>query len=313
MSKRALLYFALAIVLLYAVRACSYAGLHRVQGGEFAKLRTVFEEENNFDLVIIGSSRAECQFYTPLIDSVTGLRSYNLGMTGAVMPFIASTLEAYLVNSAPPKYVVLNLDLHSLGDNTDTVYKFPRYFAYLGNEKLYEGLVARDKRFLFFRWLPFYSMPYFSNRYLSNSIRGWLNKPTQYDADYELGFAPSITDTTWGDLETAKMIATDPDIPPAVWESVERIRMVCAENDCRLIMVVSPLYYRQEEAVTNYMRSFEAFRVYADANQIPFLDYGHDSIRFQKQFYADPAHLNKSGAKDFTRRFSSGLMQYLHP
>jgi hypothetical protein len=311
--KRTLPYIVLTIVLLYAVRACEYAGLRRVQGGEFAKLRTVFEEKNNFDLVIIGSSRAECQFYNPIIDSATGLRSYNLGMTGAVMPLIASTLEAYLVNSAPPKYVVLNLDLHSLGDNTDTVYKFPRYFAFLGNEKLYEGLVARDQRFLFFRWLPFYSMPYFSNRYLSNSVRGWLNKPTQYDGDYEQGFAPSIPDTTLGDLDTAQMLNANPDIPPAIWESMERIRIVCSENNCRLIMVVSPLFHRQEESVANYMRSFEAFRIYADANQIPFLDYGHDSIRFQKEFYADPAHLNRAGAKIFTRRFSSGLMQYLRP
>ncbi|HTF02633.1 MAG TPA: hypothetical protein VK826_01355, partial [Bacteroidia bacterium] len=148
--KRALLYVFLAIVLLYAVRALLYEGLHRTKSGEFAKLRTVFEEKNNFDVIIIGSSRAECQFYNPIIDSVTGLSSYNLGMTGATMPLIAATLEAYLENSEPPKYVVLNIDLHSLSDNTDTVYLFPRYFAFLDNEKLYEGLVARDKRFLYF-------------------------------------------------------------------------------------------------------------------------------------------------------------------
>lgn len=311
--KRALIYSAIAIGLLYIVRAFEYAGIHKIKGGEFAKLRTVFEEENNFDLLVIGSSRAECQFYMPLIDSVTGLKTYNIGMTGAVMPLIATTLEAYLVHSAPPKYVVLNLDLHTLGDNTDTVYKFPRYFAFLGNEKLYEGLVERDERFRYFRYIPFYSMPYFNNRYLSNSVRGWINKPTVYDADYVQGFAPSIQDYEIGDLDTAHMENSSADIPPAIWESVERIRKICSEHHCKLILVVSPLFHRQEATVTNYSKSHAAFRDYAGENGIPFLDLSHDSIRFQKEMFSDPAHLNKTGAILFTRRFSAALTQYLIP
>ncbi len=309
--KRALIYTLIALGLLYIVRALEYEGLRKNKGGEFAKLRTVFEEENHFDILVIGSSRAECQFYTPLIDSITGMSSYNIGMTGAVMPLIAATLDAYLVNSSAPKYVILNLDLHSLGDNCDTVYKFPRYFAFLENEKLYEGLVARDQRFLFFKWLPFYSMPYYSNRYFSNSVRGWLDQPTKYDADYELGFAPSIVDSSWGNLETAKMKITNPDIPPAVWESVDHIRNVCSANKSTLILVVSPLYYRQEECVSNYQKSQNAFKDYSETNKLTFIDFGHDTIRFQKDLYSDPAHLSKEGAKQFTRRFSAVLMQYI--
>lgn len=309
--KRALVYLAVAVAILYAVRAIEYAGLRRMQGGEFAKLRTVFEEENHFDLVIIGSSRAECQFYNPIIDSSTGLHSYNLGMTGAVMPLIASTLEAYLVHSAPPKYVILNLDLHSPGDNTDTVYKFPRYFAFLDNEKLYEGLSERDGRFPFFRWLPFYSMPYFGNRYLSNSVRGWTQTPTDYDAEYVQGFAPSVPDTISGDLDTVRIKPVNASIPKAIWDGLERILVLCNDNHCKLIITVSPVFHRQEEAVTSYTSSLEAFKSFAMQKEIPFIDMGHDSLRFDKSRYADPAHLNKQGALEFTRKFSAQLKQYL--
>jgi hypothetical protein len=309
--KRALLYTVIAVALLYAIRAFEYAGIRRAPGGEFAKLRTLYEEENNFELVIIGSSRAECQFYNPIIDSVTGVHSYNLGLTGATLPFIATTFEAYLVHSKAPKYVVLNLDLHTLGDNTDTVYHFPRYFAFLGNEKLYEGLNARDGRFFFFKWLPFYSMPYFSDRYRSNVAYGWLNRPTKYDAGYAQGFAPTYTNPLRGDLDTMTIIETHADIPPAVWESVNRIRELCAANNCRLIFVVSPLYVRQEACVTNYSHSLTAFHDYAVANNIGWIDFGHDSIRYRPELYADPGHLNLPGAKEFTLHFSPELGQYL--
>lgn len=309
--QRAFLYIAVAIALLYVVRALEYAGLRRVQGGEFAKLRTVFEEENNFDLVIIGSSRAECQYYNPIIDSITGLKSYNLGMTGATMPLIASTLEAYLVHSKAPKYVVLNLDLHSLGDNTDTVYKFPRYFAFLDNEKLYEGLQEHDGRFFFFKWLPMYSMPYFSNRYLSNSVRGWMNKPTLYDIDYVQGFSPSVADTSIGDYDTATLKPTRADIPAAVWQGLKKIDSICKANNSRLIFAISPLYHRQEECVFGYTTAHDSFRDYAESSEIPFIDMGHDTLRYQQHMFADPAHLNKSGAQLFTIRFSTALTQYL--
>lgn len=311
MSKRALLYTVITIGLLYAIRAFEYAGIRRAPGGEFGKLRTVYEEENNFDLILIGSSRAECQFYNPIIDSITGLQSYNLGLTGATLPFVATTLDAYLVHSKAPKYVVLNLDLHTLGDNTDTVYHFPRYFAFLGNEKLYEGLNARDGRFFFFKWLPFYSMPYFSDRYRSSVVHGWLRRPTPYDAGYANGFAPTYTNPRRGDLDTVAIIETHAEIPVAVWDAVNHIREICAANNCRLFFVVSPLFVRQEERVTSYGRSLNAFHDYALANNISWIDLGHDSLRFQKQFYADPGHLNLDGARVFTRHFSSQLVQYL--
>lgn len=309
--QRALIYFAVAIGLLYVIRELEYAGVRKSESGEFAKLRTTFLEENNFDLIVIGSSRAECQFYTPIIDSVTGLNCYNIGMTGATMPFIAATLEAYLVHSKAPKYVVLNLDLHTLGDNNDTVYRFPRYFAFLENEKLYEGLQNRDGRFVYFKWLPFYSMPYFNNRYVSNSIHGWLNTPTQFDDDYIKGFSPSTPDPTWGDLDTAGMISTNAEIPQAVWDGVNRIKEICAGNNSKLIFVVSPLFHRQEDCVKNYPDSRNQFYDYALANSIGWIYLGHDSIRFEKRLYADPAHLTAEGAQAFTRRFSTALMQYL--
>jgi hypothetical protein len=309
--RRALVYIAIAIGLLYAVRAIEYAGLRRNEGGEFEKLKIAFEEENDFDLVVIGSSRAECQYYTPFIDSATGLRCYNLGMTGATMPFIASTLEAYLVHSKAPKYIILNLDLHSLGDNTDTVYRFPRYFAFLDNEKLYDGLRKRDDRFLYFRWLPFYSMPYFNNRYLSNSLRGWMNKPSKYDLNYESGFSPCNNAASWGDLHTATMIQTHAYISQAIWDAVNKIETVCQTKNIQLIFAVSPIFHRQEECVTDYTSAHDAFHEYAQNHSHPFIDLGHDSLRYEKEMYADPAHLNADGARLFTRTFCAELGQYL--
>lgn len=311
--KRPVIFAILALVLLYAVRAIEYAGLRRNAKGEFAKLRQTFCEKNNYDLLVIGSSRAECQFYTPRIDSITGLKSFNAGMIGSIMPFTRATLEAYLVHSKAPKYVVLSLDLHSFSDNPDTVYNFPRYFAFLGNDKLYEGLKARDKRFFYFKYLPFYSMPYYSARYLNSSLRGWTGNQGKYDADYEQGFAPHIQNTRLGDIDTMTIPVFNHDPPPLIWEELEKIEAICKQNGSKLILVVSPLFHRWEEKVINYSAVLERFRTYSTQHNLAFIDLSYDPINLNKTYYADPAHLNKSGALVFTRHFSVTLMQYIHP
>jgi hypothetical protein len=303
----------LAIALTYVIRELLYIGIRKNEGGEFDKLNTAFVEENNYEILIIGSSRAECQFYPPIIDSATGLRSYNIGMTGAVMPFIAASLEAYLENSESPQYVILNLDLHSLGDAIDTVYKFPRYFAYLHNRKLYEGLAGCDTRFPGFRWISLYSMPYFGTKYLSNSLHGWLNIPTEYDAEYEQGFAPCKSDPRMQQIDSLQFIPTHAELSPVIKNAIERINKICIDHKIKLILTVSPLFHLQEKSAVSYDNSKHTLNQYAIENNIPWIDLGQDSLRFRSEFYGDPAHLNKQGALIFTRHFCSVLKQYINP
>ncbi|MDQ3111749.1 MAG: hypothetical protein M3R17_17810 [Bacteroidota bacterium] len=311
--KRPLLFAITAIALLYAVRAFEYAGIRRNAKGEFAKLRQTFIDTNNFDLLVIGSSRAECEFYTPMIDSLTGLHSFNIGMIGSVMPFTRATLEAYLVHSSAPQYVVLNLDLHSLSDNPDTVYNFPRYFAFLENEKLYEGLKARDKRFFYFKHFPVYSMPYYTSRYFNSSLRGWAGKSGKYDADYTGGFAPHIKNDRLGDLDTMTIPEFNHPVPALIWQELKKIVQICREKKIKLILTTTPLFHRWEEKVVNYQQILSQFRAFAYNQKLPFIDLSHDSIRFSKELYADPAHLAKPGALLFTSRFCADLRQYLLP
>lgn len=309
--KKSLVFAFIAIALLYVVRAFEYAGIRKNEKGEFAKLHLSFEEKNNFDLIVIGSSRAESQFYMPHIDSCTGLNAYNLGMTGAVLPFMRTTLEAYLVHSTPPKYVVLNLDLHSFSDNPDTIYNFPRYFAFLNNEKLYEGLKERDKRFLFFKYFPFYSMPYYTSRYFDSSIRGWIGKEGKYDAYYESGFAPEPVNSKLGDFDTLTIPYFNNPAPAFAIPELDKIDSICKKNNTRLIFALAPLYCRWEEHVVNYPALKEQFHDYAAKHNISFIDLSHDSIRFNQTLYADPAHLDKAGALLFTRHFCDSLGQYI--
>lgn len=308
--KRAAVFAITAILLLYAVRELEYAGLRRNQEGEFAKLRQAFLEPHPCDILILGSSRAECQFVPQIIDSATGLHTFNIGMTGATLPFIRTSLEAYLVNSPAPKYAVLNLDLHSLGDNWDTVYKFPRYFAYLENEKLRGGLQQRDPRFPYFRYLAPYSMPYFSAHYLDASLNGWTGRSSSFDSAYDEGFTPCLPAPGLGDYDTLHLPPVNTLLSPAMTAELDSISAICKKNHIQLLLVISPLHQAQASGV--YGQNCYRIRRFAQEKFIPLFDMGEMPIIHDQSYYADPAHLNRSGALYFSRIFSASLAQYIH-
>ncbi len=311
--KKILLYTSIALALLYIVRELEYIGIRKNKSGEFAKLRQSFEEANNFDILVIGSSRAEGQFYTPIIDSANQLHTFNIGIAGATMPLFCTELEAYLVHSKAPKYVILNLDLHTFNGNSDTIYNFPRYFPYLDNPELYAGLCERDKRFPYFKYLSFYSMPYFKARYLNAALRGWFNKPGKYDSDYVNGFAPAVTTIDQGDLDTVKITSYASNPQPLIWASFQHIQDICQSKGIKLIVVLAPIFHRAEEAVVNYNSLISEFQQYAQKRGLPFINMAHDSIQFRKELFIDPFHMNIKGAKVFTRLFSLELAQYIKP
>jgi hypothetical protein len=304
--------FALAgLALLYLIRELQYVGIRKNKTGEFAKLREAFLESHPCNILILGSSRAECQFYPPILDSVTGLRTFNLGLTGATMQLARISLEAYLENSPPPKYVLLHLDLHSLTDSPDTVHHFPRYFPFLANKKLYAGLQESDARFLWFKNVPLYSMPYSGTKTLDNSIRGWLNKPGKYDSTYVSGFTPCESNPLLGDLDTCRMPVIDVPIPSYVFQNMNQIKSICDSRKIKLIVVISPVYKTGQNAVKNYAQIESDFNAWCVNSQTDLINMGNDTLSENKGLYADPAHLNIKGAILFSQRFSDHLLQYL--
>jgi len=308
--KRSLLFVLLAIALTYAVRELEYAGVRRNKQGEFAKLRECFLEKNDYDMLYLGSSRAESQFHPGLIDSLTGLRSYNAGLLGATAPFMLTSLQGYLENSAAPKYVVLNIDYHSFSDNTDTIFQFARYFPYLSNKALYNGLQERDPRFCWFRALPFYSMPYFNSRYLNAAIRGYSGTVSKYDTLHVRGYSP-VMPVPRPDIDTFRLEPQRSEPPAIVMQSFDGIVRLCKTKNIRLIFVLSPLHRRQRESLLNERELVAMLHRYAEKNQIPLLDYSQHPVGYKNELFADPAHLSREGSLVFSRFFARDVLPFI--
>ncbi|MGZ3884317.1 MAG: hypothetical protein ACXVPD_09005 [Bacteroidia bacterium] len=292
---------------LYAVREALYAGLRKNKAGVFEKYTTIFLKENNYDVLFMGSSRAETAFDPRLFDSITRHNSYNIGVTGATPRIAFKVLKAYLHKSKAPDYLVFDLDFHFLKYGVDTVRYFPRYFPFLSNPVLLKEFNGIDPRFSTFRRNPVWSLPFSNMRLLSASLHGWMNKPGKFDTCYYKGFENKVL------FDTLKSFAVRPFhafINPQERAYIDSIIGFCAKNRIRLLLLTSPMYNGAEPALLNKSQVTRQLRDIAVLNGLDYTDFSKTPVSFDRRNFTDPYHLTGRGARNFTVQFSGFFSQY---
>ena len=283
------------------MREILYCGLRRNKAGIFDKYNTIFLKNNKYETIIIGSSRAESHFSCKIIDSVLHTNSYNIGIQGASLPFALDVFNAYLENSTFPKNVIFNIDHHINTCDNDTVFMFPRYFPYLKNKTLYKALEKRDKRFVAFRYAPFYGLAYMGDNYVSSAMRGFFSKPGKYDLNYHKGYTP-IMEVKW---KYKPYYACDEDV---MYNRIDSIAALCKTHHANLFLVISPIYYKASALILNRAALIQKLNQKAASDNITLLDYSNDAISKDSALFADPYHLKEKGAKLFTNELVKDLM-----
>jgi hypothetical protein len=309
--KKLLIYSFTVLVLLWLVRELEYVGVRRSSLPEFSKLRKTFLGSSPADLLILGSSRAACQFYPDSLVKDGKLRIWNAGMTGATIPFFRTTLEAYLVHHSAPKFLVLNIDIHSFNDNNDTVFDYPRYFPYLKNEALYSGLLRQDSRFKWYRCLAPYSLAQGNTRLLNAAFHGLFSDPTCKVLACENGFEASQPKGIIGDLDTIRYAEYAAEPSQRLLNDLDAIIRICEQKRIQLVFVLSPLYKHHRISLKNYQNRVEQLSALTLKYQLNLIDCSMDAISNDKSMYVDGAHLNETGAKVFSARFADSLQTRL--
>jgi hypothetical protein len=290
------------VCLLLAYRWLLYNGIRQNKQGIFKKYNELFlEKGNSYDVLFMGSSRAEMHFNPIVFDSITRLKSYNAGISGASPRISLAHLKIYCSQHPPPKYIILNIDYFSLQNDTDRLNDFPRYFPYLRNSKLLNELQLMDHRFLSFYYNPLHSLPYTQTDYLSASLHGWCSIPGKYDTLMHKGYQTALN---------RNFNAANPPAPSKLFISAKNrayldsfIHFANTVSSC-VFLVTSPVYGQGTLSASNKNLLVGHLTRIAKSNAVPYLNYT-DSIGFNNRlYYSDYFHLNDRGANKFTKSIS---------
>lgn len=281
-----------------------YKGLQINSEGVYHKYTTIFLKKNNYNSLILGSSRAEMHLDVKLLDSLTGLNSFNAGVSGASTRMAFIVLKSYLQQSTIPKTIFLEIDFHISHLKTDTIFNFPRYFCYLSNPVLYSELKKIDSRFVHFKYNPFYSLPFSGINSLSPALHGWLGKSAEYDRYYRNGFFENTVNDHYDHFDVKQFTGF---IHPETKQYLDSFIVFAKKNHCKLVFTLSPVFKNAEKEVLNKQVIIENFKNIAIKNQVEFLDFSNDTtLSNHKYYFEDNYHMFYTGARNYTGKIAKG-------
>ncbi len=302
MIKRIITYFLIITVLLYGFRYLHYKGLLIQTTGYYGKLNTAFFQKNSYDVIFLGSSRAEMHYNTRLFDSLTGSNSFNLSVAGASPQAAFAILKAYLFNSKAPKFLIYEVDYHYLHFTNDHIKDFNNYFPFLSNSVLRSEFNKIDGRMNQFYYNPYFSLPFTGSKNLSTGLHGWLNIPNQKDSLYYKGY---FKESLRPALKFQKVEPYEAVFNMSNRNYMDSIAGLCKQNNIHLCFVSSPIFAGGKVNLTNKKQITDKVKNIATINGISYIDLSSLSFCNDRSLFIDHFHLNYLGANKFTEHFCS--------
>jgi len=89
----------------------------------------------------------------------------------------------------------------------------------------------------------------------------------------------------------------------------EKFLSECKVQDINLIFVYAPEYKEGQKFLEKREEVIKIYKKYSEQYQIPFYDYSNDAICYQKKYFYNSVHMNKTGAELFTTKLIDTLKQ----
>lgn len=245
------------------------------------KVENVFNSKaRNYDVVILGSSRANNHFVPELFEK-KGLKTFNYGMSGAHLFEASLMLKLMVERNYKIKTVILEADL-GLCNEQQAEGISAKFLPYIHHSEIIKNHFSKQENFNELYYIPFY-------RYIDfDAIIGLreiynvtIDKPTNL-LDH-LGYYPlgNKRGNMKNDIRALKPIRN---------KYYEEIKQICKQNNYNLIAVMTPM-------CTN-VKGLDYFE---KANKIYPEIYNLENVVEGDQYFSSCGHMNDAGARMFTK------------
>ncbi len=287
--------------LLAALQAAVLTGARHSQVHQPGKVNLLMQHRIDPELAIFGSSNALTDFDAPLIERLTGLRTFNMGLDG--MPFVEyqALLREFIAHSKKVHTVVL-AETFLTFDPLPAVASPGRLIPYVGEPAVYQTLEEIDAPLAWrLSHVPLYSFVAADAELYRTAARGALALLGRPPADDEKqGFQP--VDALWRPMEFPGSAGPSERIAQ---EFDAMIGQLIARG-IEVVVVVTPVASECQATVPGFQAHRRRLREILGARG-RFLDYSQHPIAADHRNFYNCGHLNVRGAEAFSRAFVQDL------
>jgi len=269
----------LTILVLLTLLDWSYTAVY-LHSSNRGKVEMVFNSKaENYDVVILGSSRANNHFVPELFEK-KGLKTFNYGMSGAHLFEASLLLKLMAERNCKIKNVILEADL-GLCNEKESDAIAAKFLPYIHHSTIIKNHFSPLENFNELYYIPFYRYIDFDAligfREMYNTA---TNKPTNILDNlgyHPLGHKPG---NMKNDIRALKPIRN---------KYYEEIKQICKQNNYNLIAVMTPM-----------CANVKGLDYFEKANQIYTEIHNLENVVQGDQYFSSCGHLNDTGARMFT-------------
>lgn len=258
------------------------------------------------DALIMGSSRGQVQYSPRIIDSITGLNSYNISVDGRCIDAEVTIYNFYRRHCPQPKLIIQNIDGGTLMMSNG--YEREQYLPYLRNDKaLYNEIADRESFIWADRYLPL-------ARYAGyhETIKEGLGMPAKMARPKNIDHGYIATDKAWDGTAFQAIDTLGFTVNDEAVEIFDRYLQQCKQEGIAVVMVYAPFYIGATEKMGSAADTmFSLYQGFADKYGYPILNYTYDSISYDTLNFYNASHLNRRGAEQFSLKLARDIKELL--
>ena len=245
------------------------------------KVEKVFNSKSkNYDVVILGSSRANNHFVSELFEK-KGLKTFNYGMSGAHLFEASLMLKLMAERNYKIKTLILEADL-GLCNEKESDAIAAKFLPYIHHSEVIKDHFSKQENFNELYYIPFYRYVDFDAligfREMYNTA---MAKPTNILDN--LGYHP-LTSNKPGNMKNDIRA-----LKPIRNKYYEEIKQICKQNNYNLIAVMTPM-----------CSNVKGLDYFEKANQIYPEIHNLENVVQGDQYFSSCGHMNDVGARLFT-------------
>lgn len=272
----------------------------------FHTYNAILDENLQCDALIMGSSRGQVQYSSPIIDSIAGLNSYNISVDGRCIDAEVTIYNFYRRHCPKPKLIIQNIDWGTLLMSNG--YEREQYLPYLRSDKmLYREIKDREE----FTWADYY-IPLMRYAGYHETIKEGLGLPARMARAKNIDKGFIATDKAWDGAAFRQIDTLGINVNPEAIEIFDRYLAQCQSESIQVVMVYAPFYIGASEKMGSAVDSMFAFyQQFANRYHCPILNYTFDSICHDTLNFYNASHLNRRGAEQFSLKLAHDLKNLL--
>jgi hypothetical protein len=239
-------------------------------------------KKENFDVVILGSSRANNHFVAKMFED-KGLKTFNYGMSGGHLFEADLLLKLMVERHYKIKNVILEADLNLSNKHRDYGIS-SKFLPYLHQSGTVKKHFSNEDDFLEMYYIPFYRYIKFDERIGFREFYNTTLKKSTNVLDHQ-GYYPLIN-------RKGNMKNNIVNLKPLLHNQYyEEIKQICKDNNINFIAVMTPMC--ENTKGIEYFNKVQ--KLYPEIHN-------YENVVVEDKYFSSCGHMNDTGARIFTAR-----------